>query len=139
MSAIAKTQYRKEIAFWQRVLGLRDWQITFRETDTEGVSEAGGGQATVACYTCDDLRRKAVLYFNRDSPDEDGLAHTVAHEGIHVVGDKFIQFAGRLVDLVPEGPGRELIYKQFCDEWETFVDDIARAMLRLKGKREVAG
>jgi hypothetical protein len=139
VSDIAKTrEYRKEVSFWQRILGLRDCQITFEETDTAGVSQAGGGKVTVACYEADDLRRKAHIYFNRENPDQDGLPHTVAHEMVHVVGDKFIRLVERLVDLVPEGAARDLVYKQVCDEWEIVVDDIARAMLRLRGMGDKA-
>ncbi len=106
--------------------------MTFEETDTAGVREAGGGKVTVACYQADDLRRKAHIYFNRENADEDGLPHTVAHEGVHIVGDKFMRLVERLIDLVPEGAGRDLVYKQVCDEWEIVVDDIARGFLRLK-------
>jgi hypothetical protein len=56
----------------------------------------------------------------------------VAHEGVHIVGDRFVRLVERLVELVPDGPGRDIVYKQVCDEWEIVVDDIARGLLKAK-------
>lgn len=135
---MSKAAYRKEITRWQTTLPLRDWRIDFEETDAEGVREHGGSHVTVACYDADDLRRKAVIYFNRENPNSDGLKHTVAHEMAHIVGDKFIRMVERLVDLVPEGPGRDFAWRQICDEWEVVIDDFARALVRLD-KRDKEG
>lgn len=75
----AKIDLDAEIAFWQKWLRLRDWQIT--GIWKEGLTDPNTGAAAEGLCKTDTMRREALIMIDPNGPE---LIPTIAHEVVHV-------------------------------------------------------
>jgi hypothetical protein len=135
VSDIAKTftEWGPLVKFWQRVLGLRDWEFSWTSREQVYLRGLGWSENTSGCNEVDDARRYVKLAFCEDEVDFKGPDHVVCHEMLHTLLHPVFHTAGEIIDHhVTDEAARKYLHAQVRGQIETVTDDIARAMLRLK-------
>ena len=81
-------QFVKECKRIHRVLGLGDWELTFRHHEITGEAEG-----SFACVAWNESATIATLEFNLHPPEKDCPIATAKHEMVHVATAKFKELA----------------------------------------------
>lgn len=120
---LRRATIRDRIAYWQRRLGLQDWDIRYYPLGNPSPKYF----ATVASR----LQEKvAQVEIAPDLPLSQ-IDVTIVHELLHVVAKRYAEMVDRVVALIPDTEGvntRDMVADILEDLEEQYIDAIARAM-----------
>ena len=118
--------------WWQRILGLLDWQLDVDFlTDAEFARRYGQGKAGY----CDAVqsRQWASLAVNLEPDDDSNPEHSLVHEECHVLSNGVFMCVMRLIeDYITDSRAKEYAKDEFNAQVEIMTDKTASAFMRLK-------
>jgi hypothetical protein len=135
VSDIAKTftNWGPLVKFWQRILGLRDWELVWNCREQIYLRGLGWSEDTKGCNEVEELRRYTNLSFCSDEVDYKGADHVVCHELLHtVLHPLFRTIDNIIIHHINDETVRKHLHGEVRRELEIATDDITRAMMRLK-------
>lgn len=128
----AKTYDKRLAKWWQKVLGLEDWDIDVeymsrqKFSDIFGLSKAGHSECTLT-------RKWATVAVNLNSEDKTDPEQTLVHEEFHVLSNDLWNGILRILDnFVHDKQTWDCLKDEMASKLEVLTDATATALVRLK-------
>lgn len=130
---IPNRKYERKLArWWQKMIGIEDWDIDVefmpRQKYTEIFGPGKGGY-------CDAVqtRKWATINVNLDPEDKSDPEHSLVHEEYHVLSNDVWMGILRILDnFITDSHTREYVKDDMSAKMEVLTDKTASAFMRLK-------
>lgn len=128
-------KYKSRLAYWQKILGLRDWELTVTVCDEATINAKAKSDNLLGYIETQRLDKSGTVLILDKRPAEE-MERTLVHELTHALLDDMMRDITLALDEMASADKSEVYRERIEFQQERVVRSLTKAFMALENKKK---